>query len=261
MKFTVRAWRQKHSRDAGHFETHEVSDIGPDMSFPEMLDKLNEDLLRGGKEPLAFDSDCREGICGTCSLMVNGRAHGHQHGSTVCELRMRSFTDGQLITVEPFRARPFPVVKDMIADRSVFDRIIASGGYVNVSTGSAPEANAIPVAKADADAAMDAAQCIGCGACVAQCPNAAAMLFTGAKIAHLSRLPQGKVEWQHRVLAMAGAMDEAGFGNCSNHGECEAVCPKEIKLTNIARMNRQFLFAALSVKWTNGRANGAPRKP
>jgi succinate dehydrogenase iron-sulfur subunit len=248
MRFTVRAWRQGGARDPGHFETHEVHDVSPDMSFLEMLDKLNADLIRAGQEPLAFDSDCREGICGTCSLMVNGRAHGHQHGSTVCELRMRSFDDGQTISVEPFRAKPFPLVRDLVADRSAFDRIIAAGGYVAVNTGSAPEANAMPISKNDAERAMDAAQCIGCGACVAQCPNAAAMLFTSGKLAHLTRLPQGRAGRRQRTLAMVAAMDEAGFGNCSNHGECEAVCPKELKLTHIARMNRQFLFAALSTK-------------
>jgi succinate dehydrogenase / fumarate reductase, iron-sulfur subunit len=248
MRFTVRAWRQQSARDPGHFETYQVDDITPDMSFLEMLDKLNEDLLHSDREPIAFDSDCREGICGTCSLMVNGRAHGHQHGSTVCELRMRSFTDGQLLTVEPFRARPFPAVRDLIADRTAFDRIIAAGGYISASTGAAPDAHAMPISKADADRAMDAAQCIGCGACVAQCPNAAAMLFTGAKLAHLSALPQGKVERRERVLAMVASMDAAGFGNCSNHGECQAACPKGIKLNYIAQMNRQFLFASLAVQ-------------
>jgi succinate dehydrogenase / fumarate reductase iron-sulfur subunit len=257
MKFTVRAWRQPDAAHLGHFESNDVSDITPEMSFLEMLDKLNDDLIRAGKEPFAFDSDCREGICGTCSLMVNGRAHGREHGCTVCEIRMRAFKDGEVLTVEPFRARPFPVVRDLIADRSAFDRIIQAGGYVSVGTGSVPEANATPISKADADRAMDAAQCIGCGACVAQCPNAAAMLFTGAKLAHLSSLPQGRVEWKTRVLSMVSAMDEAGFGNCSNHGECQAACPKELSLTYIAQMNRQFLFSALSIK----RVKGVLEKP
>lgn len=257
MKFTVRAWRQDRAGSEGHFETHEVADITPDMSFLEMLDKLNEDLIKTGSKPFAFDSDCREGICGTCSLMVNGRAHGHQHGCTVCELRMRSFKDGAVLTVEPFRARPFPVVRDLIADRSIFDRIIQAGGYVSVGTGSVPEAAATPISKADADRAMDAAQCIGCGACVAQCPNGAAMLFTGAKLAHLFSLPQGRVEYKDRVLSMVGVMDDAGFGNCSNHGECQAACPKDIKLNYIAQMNRQFLFSALSIK----RVKGVREKP
>jgi succinate dehydrogenase / fumarate reductase iron-sulfur subunit len=245
MKFTLRAWRQKDARAPGRFETYPVEGIEPDMSLLEMLDEVNVGLIQRGQEPIVFDSDCREGICGTCCMLVNGRVHGHQHGTTVCELRMRHFADGQTITVEPVRARAFPVVRDLLVDRSAFDKLIQAGGYVSVSTGGAPDANAIPIAKEDAEHAMDAAQCIGCGACVSACPNAAAMLFTSAKIAHLATTPQGRVEWRHRVLNMVEAMDQAGFGNCSNHGECEAACPKSIRLVNIARMNRQFIFSAL----------------
>jgi succinate dehydrogenase / fumarate reductase, iron-sulfur subunit len=245
MNFELKVWRQFDNRAPGRFETYHVANIIPEMSFLEMLDRLNDDLIRRGQDPVAFDSDCREGICGTCCIMVNGRAHGKLHGATVCELRMRLFSDGETITVEPFRARPFPIVKDLVIDRSAFDRIVQAGAYISVSTGSAPDANAIPVTKHDAERAMDAAQCIGCGACVASCPNAAAMLFTSAKVAHFSALPQGRVEWRPRILALVEAMDSAGFGNCSNHGECEAVCPKEIKLTTIAQMNRQFLFSSL----------------
>jgi succinate dehydrogenase / fumarate reductase iron-sulfur subunit len=248
MKLTLRVWRQKDSRDKGHFETYSVADVIPEMSFLEMLDQLNEDLVRRGEDAIAFDSDCREGICGTCCIMVNGRAHGRQHGGTICELRMRGFRDGETITVEPFRARPFPVIKDLMIDRSILDTIIQAGGYTSVNTGAAPDANTIAVTKEDAEHAMDSAQCIGCGACVASCPNAAAMLFTSAKIGHLSALPQGRVEWRYRVLDMVEAMERAGFGNCSNHGECQAACPKEIKLTNIAQMNRQFIFSSIFTK-------------
>ena len=248
MKVTLKIWRQKDAHSPGHFETHEAADVMPEMSFLEMLDAVNEDLLRLGEEAITFDSDCREGICGTCCLMVNGRAHGRQHGCTVCELRMRNFREGETITVEPFRSRCFPVVKDLMIDRSIFDQIIQAGAYVSVNTGAAPDANAIPVTKENAEHAMDAAQCIGCGACVAACPNAAAMLFTSAKIGHLTALPQGRVEWRQRVLALVEAMDRAGFGNCSNHGECEAACPKSIKLTNIAQMNRQFIFSSIFTK-------------
>ncbi|MCY3023857.1 MAG: succinate dehydrogenase/fumarate reductase iron-sulfur subunit [Planctomycetota bacterium] len=248
MRFTLRVWRQKDARDPGRFETYEVVDVVPDMSFLEVLDKVNEDLIRRGQDAIAFDSDCREGICGTCCIMVDGRAHGRLHGTTVCELRMRAFRDGDTITAEPFRARPFPVVKDLMIDRSIFDTIIQAGGYVSIGTGAASDANAIPVTKEAAERAMDSAQCIGCGACVASCPNAAAMLFTSAKLAHLSTLPQGRVEWRYRVLEMVEAMNSAGFGNCSNHGECEAACPKQIKLTDIAQMNRQFLFSSAFTK-------------
>ncbi len=245
MRFTLRVWRQKDAASPGRFETLEASDVSPDMSFPEMLDRVNEDLVARGLEPVAFDSDCREGICGACGIMVNGRAHGHTPGSTTCELRMRRFADGETLTLEPFRARPFSVIRDLAVDRGALEGILKAGGYVSVNAGSAPDAHAVLVGKEDADRAMDAAQCIGCGACVAACPNAAAMLFGSAKIAHLASLPQGRVEWARRARDMAAAMDEAGFGHCSRHGECEAACPKEIPLGNIARWNRHFLLASL----------------
>jgi succinate dehydrogenase / fumarate reductase iron-sulfur subunit len=248
MHFTLQVWRQPGPNHPGGFHTYPVRDISPDLSLLEVLDLVNQDLIQRAAEPIAFDSDCREGICGTCCLMVNGRAHGHLHGTTVCELRMRAFTGGQEIVIEPFRARPFPLIKDLMVDRSAFDRIIQAGGYVSVGAGAAPDANALPIAKAEAERAMDAAQCIGCGACVAQCPNGAAMLFTSAKLAHLYALPQGRVEWRERVLSMVTAMDGAGFGNCSNHAECAAACPKEIKMQLIAQMNRQFLFSSLSIQ-------------
>jgi succinate dehydrogenase / fumarate reductase iron-sulfur subunit len=215
------------------------------MSFLEMLDVVNEDLMTQGEEPIAFDSDCREGICGTCSMVINGKAHGGQHGTTVCQLHMRHFHDGDTIVIEPWRARPFPVLKDLITDRSAFDRIIQAGGFVSVNTGGAADANALPIAKKDADTAMDAAACIGCGACVAACKNASAMLFVSAKVSHLAALPQGRVERERRVLNMVKAMDEAGFGNCTVTGSCEAVCPKEISLDFIARMNREYGKAIL----------------
>jgi succinate dehydrogenase / fumarate reductase iron-sulfur subunit len=220
--------------------------ISPDMSFLEMLDVVNEDLIRRGEEPIAFDSDCREGICGTCGLVVNGRAHGPDRGTAVCQLHMRRFADGATITVEPWRARAFPVVKDLMVDRSAFDRIVAAGGFVSVNAGSAPEANTIPVPKAVAEAAMDAAACIACGACVAACKNASAALFTGAKISQLALLPQGKVERARRALDMVNQMDAEGFGSCSNEGECEAVCPKQISIKNIARMIQEYTRAALT---------------
>jgi succinate dehydrogenase / fumarate reductase, iron-sulfur subunit len=215
------------------------------MSFLEMLDVVNEALIRRGEDPIAFDSDCREGICGTCGMMVDGIAHGPDRGTTVCQLHMRRFRDGDTLTIEPWRARAFPVLKDLVVDRSAFDRIVAAGGYVSMNVGSAPDANAIPIPKADADASMDAAACIGCGACVAACKNASAALFTSAKIAHLNQLPQGKPEHARRVLAMVARMDAEGFGSCSNEGECEAVCPKEIGIVNIARMNRAYARALL----------------
>ncbi len=245
MKFTVKMWRQKNARSEGHFESVEVKDISPDMSFLDMLDVVNEERIKKGEEPFAFDNDCREGICGTCSLVVNGQPHGANYGCTTCQLHMRMFTDGETITVEPFRSKAFPIVKDCVIDRSAFDRIIQAGGYVNVNTGSAPEAATTPVPKPDADRAFAAAACIGCGACVAACPNASAMLFTSAKIAHLGSLPQGKVEADQRVLALVKQMDKEGFGACTNAGECAAVCPKEIGLDNIARMNRQYLKATI----------------
>ncbi len=245
MKVTLKVWRQNNRDDKGRFVTYEMDDINPHMAFLEMLDLLNEKLMLKGEEPIAFDSDCREGICGTCCLTINGRAHGKEHGTTVCQLHMRFFADGETITIEPIRAAAFPVLKDLMVDRSPLDNIITSGGYVSVNTGNAAEANAIPIPKEDSDKAMDAASCIGCGACVAACKNASAMLFTSAKISHMALLPQGKVEWRRRVRNMVKAMDAAGFGNCTNERECEAACPKEIKLTNMARMNRQFLLASL----------------
>ena len=246
MKFTLRIWRQKDKASPGALAEYTVQDITPDISFLEMLDLLNHDLISRGEVPVAFDSDCREGICGTCCIVINGRPHGHEHGGTVCQLHMRSFQDGAVITIEPLRVGSFPIIRDLVVDRSILDSIIAAGGYVSVKTGVAPDANAIPVSKEDAEKAMDTAQCIGCGACAAACKNAAAMLFVSAKVAHLSGLPQGRVEWKRRVLDMVTAMDQAGFGNCSNEAECEATCPKEIKMGNIAGMNSQFLRAALT---------------
>jgi succinate dehydrogenase / fumarate reductase iron-sulfur subunit len=226
-------------------ETHRLDDVSPDMSFLEMLDVLNEHLVAGGRDPVAFDHDCREGICGACSLVIDGQPHGPEALTTVCQLHMRHYSDGDTIQVEPWRARAFPVVKDLVVDRSAFDRIIAAGGFVSAHAGSAPDGNAIPIPKPDADHAMDAAACIGCGACVASCPNASAMLFVAAKVSHLALLPQGKPEQDRRALAMVRAMDTEGFGNCTNHFECMAACPKGISVDNIARMNREFLLAAL----------------
>jgi succinate dehydrogenase iron-sulfur subunit len=245
MNLILKVWRQKNTNGAGRFETYEAKDVNPEMSFLEMLDVVNEELIARGEEPIAFDSDCREGICGTCSLVINGIPHGGQKGTTACQLHMRHFKDGDTITVEPWRANAFPVVKDLICDRSVFDRIIQAGGFVSVNTGGAPDANAIPIPKTDSDLAMDAAQCIGCGACVAACKNASAMLFVAAKVSHLGVLPQGKPEKDRRVANMVKTMDEAGFGNCTVTGSCEAVCPKEISLAFIARMNRDYAVAML----------------
>jgi succinate dehydrogenase / fumarate reductase iron-sulfur subunit len=225
--------------------TYRVEDVSPDMSFLEMLDQLNERLLKEGHEPIAFDHDCREGICGSCAMMVNGMAHGPERATTVCQLHMRSFADGQEIIIEPWRARAFPVVKDLVCDRSAFDRIIQSGGLVSVNTGGAPDGNAIPVAKVDQDRAMDAAACIGCGACVAACPNASAMLFLAAKIGHLANLPQGQPERNERVRAMAASHDREEFGHCTNLNECEAACPKEISVEFIAQLNRDFIASAV----------------
>lgn len=243
MNLTLKIWRQANSKTKGIFKVYKARDISPDMSFFEMLDVVNEGLTLSGEDPIAFDSDCREGICGTCCIMINGRAHGSKRGTTVCQLHMRAFKDGDVLIVEPLRAKAFPVIKDLMVDRSAFDEIIKAGGYVSVDTGSAPDANAIPVSKETADAAMDSAACVGCGACVACCKNAAAMLFTSAKISHLALLPQGEVEWRRRVLNMVRVMDKSGFGACTNERECEIECPKEIRVTNIARMNRQFLSA------------------
>ncbi len=248
MNLTLRVWRQKNATSPGQMVTYEAKEISPDMSFLEMLDVVNEELIKRGEEQIAFDHDCREGICGMCSLVINGTPHGPLKATTTCQLHMRSFKDGDTITIEPWRATPFPVIKDLVVDRGAFDRIIQSGGYVSVSTGGAPDGNALPVPKEDADKAFDAAACIGCGACVAACKNASAMLFVSAKVSHLSLLPQGKVEQDRRVLDMVAKMDEEGFGNCTNIGSCEAACPKEITLDNIARMNRLYAKALLKSK-------------
>jgi succinate dehydrogenase / fumarate reductase iron-sulfur subunit len=246
MNIHLRVWRQAGPDATGRFEIYTAENVSPDMSFLEMLDLVNEQLIRKNQEPVAFDSDCREGICGSCGFLVNGRAHGPEPGTTVCQLHMRKFRDGDTITLEPWRANAFPVVRDLVVNRSAFDRIIQSGGYTSVNVGGAPDANALPIPRPDAEAAFDAAQCIGCGACVAACKNASAALFTSAKIAHLAHLPQGQVERRSRVLNMVGRMDAEGFGSCSNEGECEAVCPKGISLSNIAAMNREFWRALLS---------------
>lgn len=245
MKFHLRIWRQKGPNQPGGFRDYTIEGILPEMSFLEMLDILNEQLIKKGEEPIEFDSDCREGICGTCGLVINGQPHGPRLGCTTCELRMRAFNDGDTITVEPFRADAFPVIKDLVVDRSAFDRIIAAGGYISVNTGSAPDANSIPIPKHIAEEAMDAAACIGCGACVAACPNASATLFVSAKISQLALLPQGHPEREQRALRMIEQMDLEGFGGCSNHGECQAACPKNISLVNIARMRREYLRAAI----------------
>lgn len=246
MKFELKVWRQKGPNESGQFEHYTVEDVKPEMSILEMLDKLNEELLAEDKEPVAFDSDCREGICGMCGLVIDGMAHGPKLDCTTCELRMRHFEDGAVITIEPFRADAFPIIKDLVVDRSAFDRIMAAGGYISVNTGSAPDANAIPVPKENAEEAMDAAACIGCGACVAACPNGSASLFVGAKIAQLSLLPQGEVERKERADNMVKQMDTEGFGGCTNHGECQAACPKDISIVNIARMRREMMRGAIS---------------
>jgi succinate dehydrogenase / fumarate reductase iron-sulfur subunit len=245
MKLTLKIWRQKNAADKGRLVDYQVSNVSPDMSFLEMLDVLNEELVEKGDSPIAFDHDCREGICGMCSLYINGRAHGPQQAVTTCQLHMRSFKDGETIYIEPWRAKAFPIIKDLVVDRSAFDRIIQAGGYVSVNTGAAQDANSIPIPKVDADEAFAAATCIGCGACVASCKNASAMLFVSAKVSQLAILPQGRAEAEKRVLNMVSKMDEEGFGNCTNTGACEVECPKGISLTNIARMNREFLSAAV----------------
>ena len=243
MNLTLQVWRQK-SRDAeGRFVEYKAENISPDASFLEMLDVVNERLIEKGEEPIHFEHDCREGICGSCGMMINGVAHGPMGGTATCQLHMRHFKDGDTVYIEPWRARAFPVVKDLIVDRSALDKIIQAGGYISVSTGSAPEANLIPVPKALADRAFDAAECIACGACVAQCPNGAAQLFTSAKVAHLSLLPQGQPERQDRAISMVEAMEREGFGSCSNYAECEAVCPKGISIDFIAQMNRDYIAA------------------
>ena len=246
MKLDLEIWRRSGPRDGGRFVSYEMDEAVPDMSFLELLDVLNERLERSGEEPVAFEHDCREGICGSCGFLINGRAHGPLRGVTVCQLHLRHFEDGERIVLEPWRARAFPVLKDLVADRSAFDRVIAAGGLISVNTGSAPEANSLPVPRADADQTMDAAACIGCGACVASCKNVAAMLFAGAKVTQLALLQQGTPERRRRAAAMVAAMDAEGFGNCTNERECEGDCPKEISFANIARLNREFLAAKLT---------------
>ncbi|QUQ67536.1 succinate dehydrogenase/fumarate reductase iron-sulfur subunit [Kutzneria sp. CA-103260] len=243
MKLTVRIWRQSGPKDRGRLVSYQVDDVSPDMSFLEMLDVLNQDLITRGEPPVAFDHDCREGICGSCGVVINGRAHGPER-TTTCQLHMRAFRDGDVIDVEPWRAKGFPVVRDLVVDRSAFDRIIQAGGYVTAPTGSAPDAHATPVPKPDADVAFDNATCIGCGACVAACPNGSAMLFTSAKVSHLNVLPQGQPERERRVLDMVAAMDDESFGGCTNTGECVASCPKGIPFASIANLNREFLRAS-----------------
>ena len=246
INLTLKIWRQNGSRDRGRFETHQAQDISTDMSFLEMLDVVNEQLTTAGKEPVAFDHDCREGICGMCSLFINGRPHGPEEEITVCQLHMRTFEDGATITIEPWRAKAFPVIKDLVVDRSSFDRIIQAGGFVSVNTGAVQDANAIPIPRQNAEIAMDAAACIGCGACVAACKNASAMLFVSAKISQLALLPQGQAERKKRALAMVDQMEKEGFGACTNTYACSAECPKGIDLSNIARMNREYFTASIS---------------
>jgi succinate dehydrogenase / fumarate reductase iron-sulfur subunit len=246
INLTLKVWRQNGPREKGRFETYKVSNISTDSSFLEMMDILNEQLISEGKEPVAFDHDCREGICGMCSLYINGRPHGPDDDVTTCQLHMRKFKDGETVTIEPWRAAAFPIIKDLIVNRSAFDKIIAAGGYVSVSTGGVPDGNAIPIAKEAADEAMDAAACIGCGACVAACKNASAMLFVSAKVSQLALLPQGQVEAKRRARAMVSKMNELGFGGCTNTRACEVECPKNISIAHIARLNREFLKAKLS---------------
>ncbi len=246
MDFTLKIWRQENAGSKGKFFTYTINNISHDCSFLEMLDQLNEQLVDKFDKPVCFDHDCREGICGMCSLYINGRPHGNDSGITTCQLHMRKFKDGDTIVIEPWRAKAFPILKDLVVDRAAFDKIIQEGGYVSVNTGGVADGNAIPISKIDSDLAMDAAACIGCGACVAACKNASAMLFVSAKVSHLALLPQGKIEGSKRVESMVAKMDELGFGNCTNTGACEAECPKEIKITNIARMNREYYCATLS---------------
>ena len=246
MNLTLHIWRQENARAKGKMVRYEAADINPDMSFLEMLDVVNWSLNEKGEEPIAFDHDCREGICGSCGMMINGVAHGPEKATAACQLHMRHFKEGNTITIEPWRSKVFPVIKDLVVDRSAFDRIIEAGGYISVRSGAAPEANSVLIPKQNADLAMDAAACIGCGACVAACPNGSASLFTGAKIAHLNLLPQGQPERRSRVMRMVEAMDHEGFGNCTMHRECEAVCPKEISVHFIARMNREYLVKSFT---------------
>lgn len=253
MNLTLRIWRQKNVASAGRLVDYQLDGVSPDSSFLEMLDLLNEQLTTRGEEPVAFDHDCREGICGMCGMMINGVAHGLRPAVTTCQLHMRHFHDGDTITIEPWRAKAFPIVKDLIVDRSAFDRIIQAGGFISVTTGSAPDGNVIPIPKTIADLAMDAASCIGCGACVAACPNASAMLFTAAKVSHLNLLPQGRVEKYERVVRMVTTMDAEGFGGCTNIGECTAVCPKSISQDFIAKMNGDFIKATLAGITANGK--------
>ena len=248
LNLTLKVWRQKNREDAGHFETYEAKDISTEMSFLEMLDVVNNGLLQEGRDPIAFDHDCREGICGACGVVVNGLPHGQDKGTTACQLHMRRFKDGETITLEPWRAKAFPVIKDLVVDRSAFDNIMHSGGFISIKAGNAQDANSLPVPKQDADTAMDAAACIGCGACVAACKNASAMLFVSAKVSHLAHLPQGKPEAERRVTRMVKTMDEAGFGNCSNTYQCEAACPKEISVSHIAKLNREYGKAILAAR-------------
>ena len=246
MKLFLKIWRQNNNKSKGKIVKYEINDISPDMSFLEMLDVLNEKLIHEGNDPVSFDHDCREGICGSCSLFINGRPHGPERGITTCQLHMRKFKDGDTITIEPFRANSFPIIKDLVVDRSAFDRIQQSGGYISINTsGNTQDANTIPIRKEDADSAFDAATCIGCGACVATCKNASAMLFVSAKVSQFSNLPQGQVEANQRVINMVNKMDEEGFGNCTNAGACEVECPKGISIKNITKMNREFLKAKL----------------
>lgn len=243
MKITLKIWRQKNRNSKGKFITYKVKDVNPHMSFLEMLDVLNEKIVLEKQDTITFDHDCREGICGTCSLVINGKPHGGQKGTTACQLHMRSFKDGDVIYVEPWRAKAMPIIKDLMVDRSAFDKIIQEGGYISVKTGAAPEANSVLIKKENADKAFESAACIGCGACVASCKNASAMLFVSAKVSQMSLLPQGQMEKKQRVLNMVKEMDQQGFGNCTNESECEAACPKEISVENIARLNREYLSA------------------
>jgi succinate dehydrogenase / fumarate reductase iron-sulfur subunit len=261
MNLTLSVWRQKSRDDAGRFETYRATDISEHMSFLEMLDVVNEELIERGEDPIAFDHDCREGICGACGMVINGEPHGPQAATTTCQLHMRHFSDGDAIVIEPWRAKAFPVVRDLVVDRSAFDRIIQAGGYISVRTGSPRDANEILVPKEDADRSMDAAACIGCGACVAACPNASASLFVAAKLGHLGLLPQGQPERAARAVGMVGQMDAEGFGHCTNHFECEAACPKEISVELIARMNRDFVRAMVAARLDPSAGSGGAKRP